>query len=455
MELNLRDWIKVMKKEGTLKSVSKEISPEFEIACVGKKLDPDYGVIFKNVIGYTTPVITGLAGTRNMMAKSLDLTFDQLMEKFTDALSSPLKCEIVENKNLPIKENKYFAEDIDIEKIMPVCIHHEKDSGKYITAGMLIVKDPDTGIRNVAIHRHEVKDRNHVGALLLPRHTNHIFNKAEKNNVPLDVAIVIGTHPLLLLASQATTKIGVDEFEIAGSLVGSPIKMVKCETVDIEVPIESEYILEGKMLPNVRIDEGPFGEYPRTYGPMGKRHSIEITCITHRNNPIYHTIIPASMEHLLLGAIPREATMFQMIKQAVPSAIGVHITPASGCRYHVVISISKKNEGEGKNAIFAALASSSEVKHVVVVDEDIDIFDLNDVEWAVANRVQASEDVFIIKSAMGNKLDPSSVEGVSDKMGIDATIPLAADRERYRKMWIPNYDVVDINDYIDDETSAL
>lgn len=217
----------------------------------------------------------------------------------------------------------------------------------------------------------------------------------------------------------------------------------------MEVPIECEYILEGKILPNVREEEGPFGEYPKTYGPKSLKHVIEITCITHRNQPIYHTIIPATMEHLLLGAIPREATMLQMVRQAVPSALGVHLTSAGGCRYHAVVGIDKKNEGEAKNAIFAAFASSSEVKHVVVVDKDIDIFDIQDVEWAIANRVQANEDVLIIKSAMGNKLDPSSYEGVSDKMGIDATVPLAANLEKFKKIEIPLYNDINLDDYLD------
>lgn len=449
MSYELRSWLETMKKEGNLKTVSREVSTDFEIAAIGKKLDPDYGVLFNNVKGYNTPVVTGLAGTRKMMARSLNMTIEQLMDKFNDALSSPTPCTVIPADGVAVKENIYKGEDVDLEKILPACVHHEKDCGKYITAGMLIVKDPETGIRNVAIHRHEIKGKNRLGALLLPRHTHHIFSKAEAAGKPLEIALVIGTHPVLLLASQATTRLGIDEFEIAGSLIGEPLKMVKCETVDIEVPVECEYVLEGKLLPKVREDEGPFGEYPKTYGPKSPRHVIEITCITHRNNPIYHTIIPATMEHLLLGAIPREVAMLQLVKQAVPSAFGVHLTTAGGCRYHVVIGIDKKNEGEAKNAMFAAFASSTEVKHVVTVDKDIDIFDMQDVEWAIANRVQADKDVFIVKSAMGNKLDPSSDEGVSDKMGIDATVPLEADPERYQKITIPLINDINLDKYLD------
>ncbi len=259
-------------------------------------------------------------------------------------------------------------------------------------------------------------------------------------------------HPSLLLASQATTRLGVDEFEIAGTLTGAPLQMVKCETVDLEVPAECEFVLEGKLLPNVREQEGPFGEYPRTYGPQTPKHVIEIGCVTHRNHPIYHTITPATMEHLLLGAIPREAVLLQLVRQAVPNARAVHLTAAGGCRYHCVIQIDKQNDGEPKNAMFAAFTSSTEVKHVVVVDKDIDIFDPYDVEWAVSTRCQADRDVTIIKRAMGNKLDPSSDGGISDKMGIDATIPFdAKDRSGFEKIEIPGLEEISLSDYLDDQ----
>src|SRR5665648_509331 len=180
MNLNLRNWIEIMRNEKVLKTVTREVSTDYEIAAIGKKLDPDYGVLFNNVKGYDVSVITGLAGTRERMARSLNLTVEELTERFNNALSSTTPCSIVSSEGLAIKENKYVSDDVDIERILPACVHHEKDSGKYITAGMLIVKDPETGIRNVAIHRHEIKDRNHLGALLLPRHTHHIFDKAEK-----------------------------------------------------------------------------------------------------------------------------------------------------------------------------------------------------------------------------------------------------------------------------------
>ncbi len=444
----LRDWLAELDRQGLLKHIHKSVSPINELAAVGKKLEPAYGALFENVEGSDMSVVTGLVTSRDSIAHSLGMTYPELMERFTRALSEPTPCKVVDGNGLAIKKNILLGDQVDLG-LLPACVHHEKDGGRYLTAALCVTKDPATGIRNVAIHRHEVQDRNHLGALLLPRHTNQLFAQAEAAGRPLEIALAIGVHPSLLLASQATTQLGVDEFEIGGTLLGEPVELTKCETVDIEVPVESEIILEGRILPNVREEEGPFGEYPRTYGPKAPRHVIEITAITYRDHPIYHTIIPATMEHFLLGAISREATMMQVIRQATPNVKNVHITPASGCRYHAVIQLDQKHDGEAKNAMFAAFTSSTEIKHVVVVDPDIDIYDMQDVEWAIANRVQAARDVFIIPNAMGNKLDPSSRNGASDKMGIDATIPVSEDRERFQKIRIAGFDQIDLKDYLD------
>jgi len=175
-----------------------------------------------------------------------------------------------------------------------------------------------------------------------------MFQKAEENNKPLDIAIAIGCDPVTLLASQAITSYGIDELEIAGALKGKSLELVKGETVNVEYPASAEIVLEGKILPGVREFEGPFGEFPKYYGPKSKNPVIEISCIFYRNNPIYHTILPATTEHLLLGAIPREANLYKLVKHAVSSVKNVHITLGGTCRYHAVISIKKRNEGEAK-----------------------------------------------------------------------------------------------------------
>lgn len=445
----LREWLTEAEARGLMKRVRREVSPIHELAAVGKLLEPQYGAFFERVAGSAIPVVTGLAASREAMAQSIGLSVRELPDRFNDALTRLTPCKTLNREDGPfaVKAHILTGEQVDLG-ILPACLHHEKDSARYLTAALCIVKDPETGIRNVSIHRHEIKDRSHLGALLLPRHTNQIFRRAEALGRPLEIALAIGVHPALLLSSQATTRLGVDEFEIGGTLLGEPIELVPCETVDLEVPVECEIVIEGRILPNVRENEGPFGEYPRTYGPRAPRHVIEVTAITHRDTPIYHTIIPASMEHLLLGGIPREAAMLQLVRQTTPNVKSVHITPAGGCRYHAVIQLDQQYKGEAKNAIFAAFASSSEIKHVTVVDTDIDIFDTQDVEWALANRVQAGRDVFVVTGAMGNKLDPSSADGVSDKLGIDATIPVDAEHGRFQKIHIAGMENIRLEDYL-------
>jgi UbiD family decarboxylases len=336
---------------------------------------------------------------------------------------------------------------VDLGKL-PIPVHHEKDAGPYITAGVLIAKDPETGQNNLSIHRLHVQGPDQLGILILPRHLHHFYRKAEAAGKPLEVAIAIGLDLVLLLASQAIVPLGFDEYTIASALYENPLQLVKGKTIGLDVPAHAEIVLEGQLLPNVREVEGPFGEYPKYYGPASPKPVIKLTAVTMRKNPVFHTIVPATMEHLLLGAIPREGGMLQMIRHAVPTATGVHLTPGGTCRYHVVISIDKVNEGEAKNAMFAAFASSQEVKRVVVVDNDVNIFDPEDVEWAMATRMQAGSDVFIVNRACGNKLDPSTDDGISDKMGIDATVPLGVDPFRFERIRIPGENELKLEDYV-------
>lgn len=449
---SFRKWLAFLEEEGLLKQVSREVDLKYELAAVGKRADGQYAIRFNDVRGYRMPVVTGIVGNRGMLAAALDTTVADLVPEFARAVGNPMACTIVSDA-VAAKE-VVVREGIDLRTLLPAPVHHKRDGGNYITAAILVARDPKTGIRNVSIHRLQILGPNRLGILILPRHLWHFYDYAESRNEHLEVALAIGVHPLVLLASQATTRLGVDEFEIASALLGEPLKLARCETVDLEVPAESEIVLEGRLLPKVREVEGPFGEYPRYYGPASPKQVMEVTAVWHRSDPIYHTIIPATREHLLLGGIPREAVLLQLVQQAVPTVRAVHLTPASGCRYHAVVAIDKRHEGEAKNAIFAALVSSSEVKHVVVVDSDVNIFDPEDVEWAVATRCQAGRDVFVVTRCLGNKLDPSSNDGVSDKMGIDATVPLGSPPDRYEKIVIPGLEQVDLRDYIDQPSPA-
>ncbi|WP_371372870.1 UbiD family decarboxylase [Sporomusa aerivorans] len=441
---SLRDWLAFLEQETYLKTVTKKVNLQHELAALGKKADGKYALKFTNT-GRDMPVVTGFAGNRALMAKAMGVEVEKAAEHFSWAQTNPLDCTLVGKDKAPVKECITF--DVDLAKL-PIPVHHEKDSGAYITAALLIAKDPETGARNVAIHRLQVTGPNRLGVLILPRHLAHFYQKAEAQGKPLEIALAIGVDPILLLASQALAPLGFDEFTIASRLYGKPLELVQCETVDLEVPAQAEIVLEGRLLPGVREMEGPFGEYPKYYGPASLKPVIELTAMTTRQAPIFHTIVPATMEHCLLGAIPREGGMLQLIRNTVPTTLGVHLTPGGTCRYHAVIKIDKKQEGEAKNAMFAAFSSSHEIKHAVVVDKDVDIFDMEDVEWAIATRSQAGRDVMIVAQAAGNILDPSTDEGIGDKMGIDATVPLAAPQDRFERIRIPGEEVLKLEDYI-------
>ncbi|WP_409292623.1 UbiD family decarboxylase [Peribacillus sp. SCS-37] len=450
---SLRTWLEYLQNTDRLAVIDKNVSLQFEVAALTKKLDGKQAAYFTNVEDYEIPVVSGICSTREQFAEALETDQYEILSKFTEAVSSPVKCRYVKNEDAPVKEN-IILEEIDLAAF-PIPIHHEKDSGKYITAGLFIVRDPITRKQNVSIHRLQVSGKDKLGVLLLPRHTYHLFKQAEEAGRALECAIAIGVDPVTLLASQASTPFGVDELEIASALLNEPLELVRCETVDIDVPAYTEIVLEGKILPKVREPEGPFGEFPKYYGPRGDKEVVQLTGITHRNNPIFYTIVPAGYEHLLLGGIPREASMIQSIRQTVPSVKAVHMSPGGTCRYHAVISIKKRNEGEGKNAIIAALSNSFDIKHVVVVDEEVDVFNMEEVEWAIATRFQAAEDLVVINGAQGSKLDPSTNDGYGSKVGFDCTVPLGSEPMRYKRIHIPGFEEMDINDYINKEYSGL
>ncbi len=213
--------------------------------------------------------------------------------------------------------------------------------------------------------------------------------------------------PLTLLASQAILPIDHDELAVAGALHGAPLAVVKCRTSDLRVPAEAEIVIEGHLLPGVRELGGPFGEFPQYYGPAGQRQVIQIDAITRRRDALYHTIVPAAMEHLLLGAIPREASLLSHLQRNFPSVRAVHLPRGGVCRYHLVVQIAKRWDGEPKNIMMGAFAGHIDIKRVVVVDEDVDIHDPIQVEWAITTRFQAASDLLVAAGAQGSRLDPS------------------------------------------------
>ena len=292
--------------------------------------------------------------------------------------------------------------------------------------------NPKTGKQNVSIHRCQLNGPNRLGVLLLPRHAHMFFEMAEQSGRPLEAAIVVGVDPLTLLASQAIAPIDTDELEIAGALHRRPLAVVKCTRSELRVPAEAEIVIEGRFLPGVREPEGPFGEFPQYYGERAERHVMEIDAVTHRKDAIFHTIVGGGLEHLLLGAIPREATLLTHLQRSFPNVRDVRLSQGGVCRYHLYVQIRKRQEGEAKNIMLGAFAGHYDVKQVIVVDEDVDI------------RFQADRDLVIVPESQGSKLDPSTRDGVGAKMGLDATKPLAAAEMVFKRIRVPGEEAVDV-----------
>jgi len=266
---------------------------------------------------------------------------------------------------------------------------------------------------------------------------------AEAAGRPLPVAIAVGVHPALLVASQMRLAFDEDEMAAAGGLLGAPVPLVRCRTVPLEVPAHAEVVIEGEVLPHVRRREGPFGEFARLYGAARDLPVVRVTAITHRRGALWHNLIAATIpENAVIGAAGREPALFKAVRSAVPTVTAVHMPTSSGANFHAIIALQKRTEGEPQKAAFAAFAHQDLIKHVFVVDDDIDIYDPADVDYALATRFRADRDLYVIPRVRGNPLDPAAEEYAAGratvtKMIVDATKPLDAPPERYRFAEVP------------------
>jgi 2,5-furandicarboxylate decarboxylase 1 len=440
----LRATLDKLARSGKLLVTDREVDPIYELGAVLKHFENNVPILFNRVKGYNIPVVGGLYGNREIYYELLGVTRENRIHRIMDAIANPKPAKIISTG--PVKEN-IITSGIDMARMFPHPKFHEKDNGSFITAGLLVVKDPNSGKRYTSVRRFQINRGNQISALITSK-TKDFFLELERQGKPLEVAVVLGYDAFTLTASQISMeRYGVDKYEVDSALRGEPLELVKCHTVDLEVPAYAEIVFEGVIMPNKREIEGPFGELMGYYGPAKPEPIMEVRCIMHRNNPIYQTAGPSREEHFSNGLI-REVELYYHLKNMV-DVQDVHVTIGGGCRFHVIASINKKQEGDGKTAIIGALASEKHVKHVVIVDNDVDIFNPMDVEFALASRVQASKDVVIIPGALGSGLEASYVYyGVTDKMGIDATKPLNDPKGLFERAIIPGFENgVDIEKY--------
>ncbi|MDY6863427.1 MAG: UbiD family decarboxylase [Thermodesulfobacteriota bacterium] len=429
---NLRSFIKRLEEEGEIITVKDSLDPRFEIPAFFEELGKKEGspaAIIENVAGYNMPVVGNLLGSRKRIAMALETDEENAYKKFSSIHEKTIPPVIV--SEAPVKE-VVLNKDIDILKHLPVLTYHEKDAGPYITQGVVFSQDPESGNKTMGVHRLQVKSKNRLGIFLASRTSTEYFRRAEEKGEPLDVAIAIGVEPMILLASVGWFPFG-DKLTLAGTLRGEPLELIQAESIDLAVPAHAMIVLEGKILPGVRETEGPFGESTGYY-ITAQNPVIEVTAITHQMSPLYAIFKPFSVEDDLLTALAFKSNILKELKKVVPSVQDIAVSMYTS---HVIISIKKKDEAEARTALYSILSNNIYIKFAVVVDDDIDIYNLREVEWAISSRFQADRDLIVLKDVGGSFIDPSAKDGyLSAKMGLDATKP-SGQPERFEKIIIP------------------
>ncbi|MCX9081847.1 MAG: UbiD family decarboxylase [Candidatus Methanoperedens sp.] len=405
--MSFRGFIEQIRSEGKLTEITKPLSPVYEVSSNAGK-GPE---LYTNVNG--SKVVMNLLSSRELLAEALGVTPDKIIEHLS---SCPADGEIKLVKDSPLRE---VIENPDLYRL-PILTHFEGDGAPYITAGV-VVSEFD-GMMNASIHRLRVIGKDRLAVRLVEfRHTYNLHKKASEKGEPLPIAIVIGIDPVTLFAISTRVPEG-KEYNHAASLGGEPLEVIKLEN-GIKVP-HAEIVLEGYIHPTELVDEGPFVDISGTYDLVRKQPVIYITKILHRRDPIYHALLPAGNEHNILMGIPYEPLIFKEVGK-VAEVKNVVMT-AGGCYYfHAAVQILKANDEEPKKAIDATFAAHKSLKHVVIVDDDINIFDPNDIEFAIATRVKGDEDIYIYPNVRGSTLDPRSENGIGTKIGIDATMDLS------------------------------
>ncbi len=435
--MNLRDFLAKLEKEGKLTRIKKEVSVKYEIANIIYSLN-EQPVMFENVKGYGFPIFAGITSNRDIIAEGLGTTKDKLLLKLVAALRNPKKPEMVDKA--PCQE--VVIKDPDISKL-PLLYHLEGDGGRYATATVATIKDPETG-RNVSYHRlMEIGKNRFTARLIKKRQTRVTYDKIDGD---LEMAVCIGNSVPVMVAASLGPPSGVDEFPIANALDKTPL--VKCVTKDLEVPAESEFVIEGRLTRELDR-EGPFVDLTETRDFERQEPVFVVDCITHRKDAMYQALLPGKLEHKLLMGMPKEPTIYDEVSK-VADCKNVLVTMGGGSWLHGIVQIKKKHPDDGKKAIEAAFNGHKSMKHVTIVDDDVDIFNPNAVERAMATRFQGDKDMIVKPNQSGSSLDPSGEhepgkKTLTTKIGFDATIPADVDKSKYE---VIKYREVDPNDYL-------
>jgi 2,5-furandicarboxylate decarboxylase 1 len=445
MSPSFRSYLADLRKQDELIEIAKSTDPRDIAALVDQS---EKALLFKNVVGYSMPVVAGLLQSRNRIAIGMGVPYEKIEAKLRAAMDHPIKPRRV--KRGPVKDVILTKNKVNLFDL-PVPIFSVMDGGPMITGGVVIVEDPEFGM-NAGMYRMMLKEKNLTGIdIVTPNNLRRFTERAMQKKKPLPISISIGAHPYEMVASTFKANLGVNELTFAGGLRGQPLQLADGETIPVPCIAGAEIVLEGEILPDGWIyPEGPFCEFNRLMGGLHMNPQVRIKAIMHRKDAIYYAL-QMPWENIWMSAPIYEAAAWRVLHEAGVQATAINVTPGGCCHWHIVAAI-KKTAGDAKNAIMALL-SIADIKHVIVTDDDIDVFDPTDVEWAVATRVQADRDVLLVSNARSKPLDPSlpPVSGkipTTAKMGIDATIPENVPANRYNRIVYINQGKVDLKNYL-------
>ncbi|HKO65541.1 MAG TPA: UbiD family decarboxylase [Candidatus Nitrosocosmicus sp.] len=445
-EYDLRSFLSYLENRGELITIQKKVKKKFELAAIISKFDKKEAVMFTNVDESKFKVVSNILGTR---------------ERFFYGIESSTPTSKIDLSNLGNIGSEYYPMELSNDALfygnstknlydLPIVSHFEKDAGPFITSSTIYVKDQENGNQNSSVHRMLLLNNSQMAIRMVEgRHLHKCFVYAKEHKEDLKINVVVGVHPALNIAAAYQAAYGIDEISIANYLLKGNLKLAKNNYSDLMIPTHSEIVIEGKVLHD-EVSEEWMVEMLRTYDFKRKQPIFEINKIWYRDNPIYYDILPGYTEHRLLMGLPIEAKIFSYVKNTVPSTRMVYLSDGGSNWLTAVIQIKKRLEGEPKNAILTAFAAHPSLKTAIIVDDDINPWDPVEVDYAVSTRTQADKDFLLITNAKGSSLDPSSDQTnlLTTKLGIDATISLLKDRERFEIAKIPGADNIDIKKYV-------
>lgn len=441
---DLQDYVRFLEEHDHLIRVKSEVDQDLVLAGLAKKFEGGKAVLFENVKGQDYPVLVGLYWNRPATAGIFGSSAEQLPFVLADEIGAwrkaPMEPVIVDTG----PANEVIETDIDLYRL-PIPHHAELDGGRYLTSSVAIAKDPDTGVRNLSVHRMLVTGKNRFTMLLEELgHVMDYFKRAEAKGEPLELTINNGVDlgTFVAAASPASAApIEMDEIGIASQIRGAPEQLIRAQTVGVEAFANAQIVFEGRILPGVRELEGPYAEVTGYYAAREPRWAFEVTAITRRKQPIFHTIL-SGLEVRQAYSSVAEAGVFGQVRAAVPEVKAVHFSDGS-VPYDLVVQLDKQSNAAPSAVIAAAFESLVFLKTVIVVDTDVDIFNMADVEWAVATRAQFEHDVTMFPDGIGHRLNPMVENDRWTRMGIDATVPLPREEKYDRATMLE----VNLSDY--------